>query len=64
MDMATYIRFPPKYSRQVFKSAGTGAINDIDEGALYIVTVGGNAAGTSAGIANIAFRLRFYDDQG
>lgn len=45
----------------VFKSAGTGAIADIEEGALYLVTVGNQAAGTGAAILNGGFRTRFID---
>lgn len=44
-----------------FKSAGTGAIGDIEQGALYLVTVGSAAAGTGAAALNIAFRTRFVD---
>jgi len=44
-----------------FKTAGTGAIGDIEQGALYLVTVGNTAAGTSAATANVAFRTRFLD---
>ena len=45
----------------VYKAAGTGAIGDIEEGALYLVTVGNTAAGTSAAAMAAAFRLRFLD---
>lgn len=45
----------------VFKAAGTGAIGDIEEGALYLVTVGDHAAGTTAAIANLSFRVRYHD---
>lgn len=45
----------------VFKAAGTGAIGDIEEGALYLVTVGSQAAGTAAASAPLAFRTRFVD---
>lgn len=45
----------------VFKAAGTGVIADIEEGALYLVTVGSVAAGTTAGILSMAFRTRFID---
>lgn len=45
----------------IFKAAGTGAIADIEEGAIYLVTVGMNAAGNTAAQANLAFRTRFYD---
>lgn len=45
----------------VFKAAGTGAIGDIEEGALYLVTVGDQAAGTSAVSLNLGFRTRFLD---
>lgn len=44
-----------------YKAAGTGAIGDIEEGALYLVTVGNTAAGTSAAVMGAAFRLRFLD---
>ena len=44
-----------------FKAAGTGAIGDIEEGALYLITVGSNAAGTGASTASLGFRTRFVD---
>lgn len=44
-----------------YKAAGTGAIGDIEEGALYLVTIGSNVAGTTAATAQLAFRLRFID---
>lgn len=51
-----------KFSKaSVFKAAGTGAIGDIEQGALYLVTVGSTAAGTSDAIANLTFRTRFWD---
>lgn len=59
-----YMRFPRKYASTSYKALGTGAIADIDEGAIYIVTVGGNVAGTAAGVFNAGFRLRFYDQTG
>lgn len=46
---------------QVFNAAGTGAIGDIDEGALYLVTVGATAAGTAAGFLVGGFRVRYQD---
>lgn len=45
----------------VYKAAATGAIGDIEQGALYLVTVGNNVAGTTAATANLAFRTRFLD---
>lgn len=45
----------------ICKAAGTGAIGDIEEGALYCVTVGSAAAGTSASVANLGFRIRYTD---
>jgi len=45
----------------VFKALGTGAIADIEEGALYLVTVGNTAAGTAAATLFTGFRLRFSD---
>lgn len=47
--------------QEVFKAAGTGAIGDIEEGALYMVTVGSNAAGTGAANVNVGMRVRFVD---
>jgi len=44
-----------------FKAAGTGAIGDIEEGALYLVTIGIVAAGTAAASLQGAFRTRFLD---
>lgn len=44
-----------------YKAAATGAIGDIEEGALYLVTVGDEAAGTGAAGMTSAFRLRFVD---
>lgn len=45
----------------VYKSVGTGAIGDIEEGALYGITVGSNVAGTTAGQAVCSFRVRFTE---
>lgn len=45
----------------VYKAATTGAIGDIEQGALYLVTVGNTAAGTAAAALAAGFRLRFLD---
>lgn len=45
----------------VYKAAATGAIADIEQGALYLVTVGANAAGTTAATLVFNARLRFFD---
>lgn len=45
----------------VNKSAGTGAIGDIEQGALYLVTMGGSATGTAAATLNGTIRVRFQD---
>lgn len=45
----------------VFKALGTGAIADIEEGAMYLVTVGDQAAGTTAAALVAGFRVRFVD---
>ncbi len=47
-----------------FAAAGTGAIGDIEEGSLYLVTVGNVAAGTAAATLSLAFRTRFIDVAG
>ena len=44
-----------------FESAGTGAIGDIDSGALYLVTVGNLVAGTTAPTLTSRFRTRFTE---
>lgn len=46
---------------QVFKAAGTGAIGDIEEGALYLISVGDTAAGNAAATLSSRFRLRYMD---
>ena len=46
----------------VFKATGTGAIGDIEEGALYMISVGNQAAGATAGTGTIACRTRFVDN--
>lgn len=45
----------------VYKAAATGGIGDIEQGALYIVTVGSVAASTADADAILAFRTRYYD---
>jgi len=47
-----------------FKAAATGAIGDIAYGALYLVTMGSAAAGTTAATASLGFRTRFFDTEG
>lgn len=44
-----------------FKSAGTGAIADIEHGAVYLITCGNVAAGTTAADSAITIRTRFED---
>jgi len=44
-----------------YKAAGTGAIGDIEQGALYLVTVGSSGAGTAAANLVCGFRTRFID---
>jgi len=50
-----------KSAPTTYKAAATGGIGDIEEGALYLVTIGGTAAGTSAAALTLAFRVRFLD---
>jgi len=59
MDETWYLDL--KGREVVYKAAATGAIGDIEQGALYLVTVGSNAAGTSASTLDVGFRLRFLD---
>jgi len=44
-----------------FESAGTGAIGDIDSGALYLVTLSSVVPGANAGILRVACRTRFTE---
>lgn len=52
---------PLKGLPTTFKAAGTGAIGDIEDGALYLVTVGVIATGTGAALMQGSFRTRFID---
>lgn len=58
-DISEFIKLRGR--KGVFKAAGTGAIGDIEEGAIYLVTVGDIAAGTGAGTFQLGFRTRFVD---
>lgn len=58
-----YYKFPKKYSQTSYKALGTGAIADVDEGAIYLLTVG-SSAGTGAASFQSGWRLRFYDESG
>lgn len=59
VDMATFLSC--KGLMTVYKAAATGAIADIEQGALYCVTVGSNVAGTTAPVLTLGFRTRFVD---
>lgn len=50
--------------RQAVFAGATGAIGDITEGALYLITVGNVAAGTADASANVGCRTRFIDVMG
>lgn len=51
-----------KFRREVvYKAAGTGAIGDIEQGALYLVTVGDKAAGATDADFFLGFRVRFTE---
>lgn len=52
---------PLKKRPMIFNALGTGAIADIDEGALYLITVGNNVAGTTAASVSVQFRTRFTE---
>lgn len=52
---------PLKNLPVAYKAAGTGAIGDIEQGALYLVTLGSSAASTGAASLVSQFRLRFLD---
>lgn len=57
-DVDEYVKCPYP---TVYKAVGTGAIGDIEEGAIYLVTVGSNVAGTTAISLTTAIRYRFMD---
>lgn len=57
-DVSEYIKLNGRQT--VYKAAGTGAIGDIEEGALYFVTIG-TSVGTAAANINVGFRTRFID---
>jgi len=59
-DVTEYITM--KGLPSVFKAAGTGAIGDIEEGALYMITVGSKVAGTTAAAFSAGIRTRFVDN--
>lgn len=51
-----------KFRREVvYKAAATGAIGDIEQGALYLVLIGSIAAGTADSSFNGGFRIRFTE---
>jgi len=50
-----------KGKKMQFGSAGTGAIGDIQFGALYFISVGNTAAGTGDASSILGFRTRFYE---
>jgi len=56
-----YMKIPEKYAYTSYKTLGTGAIADFDEGALYLVTVGSVAPGTTAPNYRLGVRYRYYD---
>lgn len=59
-DASFYL--PLKGLPVVFKNAGTGAIGDIEVGALYLVTTGEPAGGTNGNpYLSAAFRTRYTD---
>lgn len=47
----------------VFDTTTGGAINSIESGALYAITMGNNAAGTSAATSSITYRCRYFENQ-
>lgn len=59
MDLNEYVNL--RGLPGVFKAAGTGAIGDIEEGAIYFVSVGDQAPGTAAAGTTVGFRTRFVD---
>lgn len=46
----------------VYKAGAAGTIGDIEEGALYLVTIGVTAAGTGAATFSMGWRIRFTEN--
>lgn len=57
-NIDTFVKFKKPIT---FKALGTGAINDIEMGAIYLVTVGNQVAGATAATSSIGTRTRFVD---
>lgn len=49
-------------TQMTFDDSNNGDITDIRSGALFLVTLGENAAGDTAGTMNFRYRIRFLDD--
>jgi len=60
-EIASINDFVKVNRRAVFKSLATGAIGDIEEGALYMITVGDVAAGTTDANFVVQLRTTFKD---
>jgi len=50
-----------KNRQTVFKAVASGAIGDIEEGALYAITVGNTVTGVADQYCNVGYRTRFLD---
>ena len=62
VPLECYYKFRPnKDSIAAFKALASGAIGDIEQGALYVISVGSNAAGTTAALGTLNVRTRFLD---
>lgn len=59
-DFNHFIKFK-KPKKVTYSTAGTGAIGDLNTGALLLVVVGNKAAGTDDAALTAGFRTRFFD---
>jgi len=50
-----------RFSDYMAKAVGTGAIGDIQKGAIYLITVGSQGAGVTAPNLTVAARTRYID---
>lgn len=50
-----------KKAPTVYKSAGTGGVGDIAEGALWMIGCSAAVAGPAAAVASLQTRVRYYD---
>lgn len=62
LEVQNFDHYVPMKKRPiVFESAGTGAIDDIDEGALYLLCIGNAISPGDGGVLQVTIRTRFTE---